>query len=316
VTLEARQPPLLVIETKEKQTIGVNVKELKTKTTIVQLAGLPLFLPNPLSVQLSFKGLQITLLFSLTSQRDAYARCLFTASKNIFVSSEAATVEDLRSSMGTAVYKSGFLCKRGDVVKSWKMRFFVLRPGDLSYFETKDDALHGETPLNIYYLKGATIEKVPYSKHNKSCVIEITFAASSGNSARSLLMEAADDAECDEWVQALNSHRDTDSDRSRVVVLDDVDQVTGEGGQPLCPDDFELESVIGRGAWGKVYRAKHKPSGILFALKVMKKKALIDENLARLIITERQLMSELLHPFICTLHGHFQTASNLFMVLR
>jgi hypothetical protein len=202
VTLEAYQPPLLVIETKEKQTIGANVKELKTKTTIVQLSGLPLFFPNPLSVQLSFKGLQITLMFSLTSHRDAYARRLFIASKNMLVSTREPATEDLRACMGTAVYKSGFLCKRGEIVKSWKMRFFVLRPGDLSYFETKDDALHGETPLNIFYLKGSSIEKAAYSKYNKSCVIEIIFAATSGSS-RNLILEAADDAECDDWVQAL-----------------------------------------------------------------------------------------------------------------
>ncbi len=111
-------------------------------------------------------------------------------------------------------------------------------------------------------------------------------------------------------------HFDVECCRSRVVALEDVDQVTGEGGKPLCRDDFELESVLGRGAWGKVYRAKHRHSGIVFALKVMKKKAIIEENLTRLIVNERQLMSELLHPFICTLHGHFQDATRLYMVLR
>jgi hypothetical protein len=213
VTLEARTPPLLVVETKEKQAAGGKVVELKTKTTIIQLAGLPIFFPNPLSVQLSFKGMVITIMFSLTSQRNAYTRCLFMASKNIFDGREGSAVQDLRASMGAAVYKSGFLCKRGEIVKNWKMRFFVLRPGDLSYFETKDDALHGETPINIFYLKGATIEKAPYSKYSKSCVIECSFAPSSGNSARLLIMEASDDEECDEWVRALNSHRDVESDR-------------------------------------------------------------------------------------------------------
>jgi serine/threonine protein kinase len=48
----------------------------------------------------------------------------------------------------------------------------------------------------------------------------------------------------------------------------------------------------------------------------MKKRALIDEDLVRLIVSERKLMSELLHPFICTLHGHFQNELYLFMVLR
>ena len=100
------------------------------------------------------------------------------------------------------------------------------------------------------------------------------------------------------------------------MILDDVDQVAGEGGGPLSITDFELQSVLGRGAWGKVYRALHKPSGILFALKRMKKRALINEDLVRLIVSERKLMSELLHPFICTLHGHFQNELYLFMVLR
>ncbi len=100
------------------------------------------------------------------------------------------------------------------------------------------------------------------------------------------------------------------------MILDDVDQVTSEGGGPLSINDFELQSVLGRGAWGKVFRALHKPSGIVFALKRMKKRALIDEDVARLIVSERKLMSELLHPFICTLHGHFQNDIYLFMVLR
>jgi len=116
--------------------------------------------------------------------------------------------------------------------------------------------------------------------------------------------------------QALNSHRDIESDKSRVVALDDVDQVAGEGGRALGLGDFELQRVLGRGAWGKVYRARHIPSSLVFALKALKKQSLIEQKLTRLIITERQLMSELLHPFICTLHGHFQTDTHLYMVLR
>ena len=98
--------------------------------------------------------------------------------------------------------------------------------------------------------------------------------------------------------------------------MDDVDQVAGDGGKPLCLTDFELQRVLGRGAWGKVYRAQHRHSGLSFALKALKKKSLIEQNLTRLVILERQLMSELLHPFICTLHGHFQTETHLYMVLR
>jgi hypothetical protein len=61
VTLEAALPPLLVVESKSSSTVGVRGAELKTKTVIIQLAGLPLFFPNPMSVQLSFKGLEVIL---------------------------------------------------------------------------------------------------------------------------------------------------------------------------------------------------------------------------------------------------------------
>ena len=43
--------------------------ELKTKTTIVQLSGLPLFMPNPLSVQVSFKGQQVNVLLKSSRAR-------------------------------------------------------------------------------------------------------------------------------------------------------------------------------------------------------------------------------------------------------
>lgn len=134
-------------------------------------------------------------------------------------------------------------------MKSWKTRYFVLRPGDLSYFhvpiciipslvvfrsklfqmrsfilsfsflmrpiQSKDEALHGEVPLNTFFLRDATIEIVPFSKHVKSCVFEIQFSTSSGNKNRTLVLEAQSETDRQEWVDALISHLDTDSDRSR-----------------------------------------------------------------------------------------------------
>ncbi len=102
---------------------------------------------------------------------------------------------------------------------------------------------------------------------------------------------------------------------SRVVALEEVDQVTGLDGAPLRIDDFELLSSLGHGAWGKVVAARHKHSQIVFALKIMKKNLLVKQGDARYIVRERKLMSELLHPFILNLHGHFSTPTKLYMVL-
>lgn len=81
--------------------------------------------------------------------------------------------------------------------------------------QSKDEALHGEVPLNTFFLKDATIEIVPFSKHNKSCVFEIEFNASSGNKHRTLVLEAESEADRTEWVDALISHLRTVSDHSR-----------------------------------------------------------------------------------------------------
>ena len=133
-------------------------------------------------------------------------------------------------------------------MKSWKTRYFVLRPGDLSYFKVlnrhlfltfcpmnvsqlhssrpflicvhqgKDQAQHGEVPLNTFFLKDATIVEVPFSKHNKSCVFEIQFSTSTGNKDRTLVLEAESEADRAEWVKDLTSHLDTVSDHSRLLL--------------------------------------------------------------------------------------------------
>ncbi len=102
----------------------------------------------------------------------------------------------------------------------------------------------------------------------------------------------------------------------RVVALQDVDQVTGANASALSIDDFDLLCTLGQGAFGKVLAARHKHTNITFALKIMKKRLLVEHNAVNMIIRERRIMSELLHPFIVNLYGHFSTPTKLYMVLR
>lgn len=84
--------------------------------------------------------------------------------------------------------------------------------------QSKDNALHGDVPLNTFYLKDATIEIVPFSKYDRSCVFEIQFNASSGNKHRTLVLEAESETDAREWVDSLSSHLDKDSDKSRCCI--------------------------------------------------------------------------------------------------
>ena len=101
------------------------------------------------------------------------------------------------------------------------LQFIIIFISIISFFfltlncQSKDEALHGEVPLNTFFLKDATIEIVPFHKHDKSCVFEIEFEASSGNKNRTLVLEAESEADRTDWVDALISHLQTVSDHSR-----------------------------------------------------------------------------------------------------
>jgi len=86
--------------------------------------------------------------------------------------------------------------------------------------------------------------------------------------------------------------------------------------EAVGPDSFQLLSVLGRGSFGEVFKVVHKRNGQLFAMKVLKKSKIMNRNLVRYTMTERNLLSYLRHPFIVRLHYAFQTPSVLVLVLQ
>jgi hypothetical protein len=88
--------------------------------------------------------------------------------------------------------------------------------------------------------------------------------------------------------------------------------------QKVSMEDFELKSVIGKGAYGKVYLVRKKGSTppAYYAMKVLKKATIIlhgkDTEHTR---NERTILEEVQHPFIVKLHYAFQTLDKLFLIL-
>ena len=74
-------------------------------------------------------------------------------------------------------------------------------------------------------------------------------------------------------------------------------------GKLIGPDDFEVLSVIGRGAFGKVWLVKEKKSSSgkeeLLAMKVMSKSEIVEHDYIEHTNKEREIMSDLAgSPFI------------------
>lgn len=79
--------------------------------------------------------------------------------------------------------------------------------------------------------------------------------------------------------------------------------------------------VIGKGGFGKVIMVKEKSTSKIYAMKVIKKKYIgkkykIDFGQIDNIITERNILASINHPFLVKMYHAFQNEKKLFFVLE
>ncbi|KAM4810450.1 citron Rho-interacting kinase [Rhinophrynus dorsalis] len=88
--------------------------------------------------------------------------------------------------------------------------------------------------------------------------------------------------------------------------------------QELQPSlkDFEVKNVIGRGHFADVHVVKEKLTGDIFAMKVMKKKALLAQEQVSFFEEERSILSNHNSPWIPQLHYAFQDKDHLYLVMQ
>lgn len=83
-------------------------------------------------------------------------------------------------------------------------------------------------------------------------------------------------------------------------------------------DDFQLLKVIGRGSFGKVMmvrKIKGDHKGRIFAMKILKKEAIVKRNQVEHTKSERKILEEINHPFLMRLYYAFQSPTKLYMVM-
>lgn len=83
----------------------------------------------------------------------------------------------------------------------------------------------------------------------------------------------------------------------------------------LSSSSFEAIQVLGRGSFGEVYLVKMITTGKLYAMKVLRKEKIIEQNLVKYAMVERNILSTIRHPFIIKLNYAFQSEDKLFLVL-
>lgn len=103
------------------------------------------------------------------------------------------------------------------------------------------------------------------------------------------------------------------SERSTIESIDEA-LVNSLVKAKLTLDDFETISFIGRGCFGKVYQVRYKKSGMIYAMKVLKKNLIQAEDQVNNTKTERKVLETVIHPFIVELRYAFQSAKNLYFI--
>ncbi|KAG8569036.1 hypothetical protein GDO81_014238 [Engystomops pustulosus] len=98
-------------------------------------------------------------------------------------------------------------------------------------------------------------------------------------------------------------------------VIDGMDGI--KISQGLSLQDFDLIRVIGRGSYAKVLLVRLKKNDQTYAMKVVKKELVHDEEDIDWVQTEKHVFEQASNnPFLVGLHSCFQTPSRLFLVIE
>jgi serine/threonine protein kinase len=86
----------------------------------------------------------------------------------------------------------------------------------------------------------------------------------------------------------------------------------------LSLEDFELIEKLGKGSFGSVFLVtkKNDPTKQYYALKVLEKDKVFQQNLLRYAKTERNVLCQAQHQFIVGLKFAFQSPSRLYLIMQ
>ncbi|CCU81263.1 serine/threonine protein kinase (Ark1)/serine/threonine-protein kinase/aurora kinase A [Blumeria hordei DH14] len=91
--------------------------------------------------------------------------------------------------------------------------------------------------------------------------------------------------------------------------------------QPAPPKQFhlgmfEIGRPLGKGKFGRVYLTRERSSGFVCALKVLHKNELQQGKVEKQVRREIEIQSNLRHPNILQLYGHFHDSKRVFLILE
>ena len=85
---------------------------------------------------------------------------------------------------------------------------------------------------------------------------------------------------------------------------------------PVKMDDLEVMRTLGVGTFGRVKMVRHKPTGVPYALKCMRKGQMVAMKQVEHVMNEKSIMEMCDHPFILSNTATFQDDTQLYIVFE
>uniref|UniRef100_A0A8B9GPU2 non-specific serine/threonine protein kinase n=1 Tax=Astyanax mexicanus TaxID=7994 RepID=A0A8B9GPU2_ASTMX len=216
------------------------------------------------------------------------------------------------------IVKEGWLHKRGEYIKTWRPRYFLLKNDGtfIGYKERPQDVDQLETPLNNFSVAQCQLMKTERPKPSTfiirclqwTTVIERTFH-----------VETPEERE--EWTKAIQAVADS-LQKQEEEMMDsspdpmDMEMYLTKPRHKVTMHDFEYLKLLGKGTFGKVILVKEKATGKYYAMKILKKEVIVAKDEVAHTLTENRVLQNSKHPFLTGLKYSFQTHDRLCFVME
>ena len=112
--------------------------------------------------------------------------------------------------------------------------------------------------------------------------------------------------------QVLTQNNKNAENEEDILIYNDL--LVSENKEEIMKYYIPLET-IGQGSYGKVLLVEKNDDKKVYAMKILKKKAMIKRNQVTHIKTERKIMELIDHPFVVKLRYAFQTPQKLYFIM-
>ncbi|XP_053157792.1 RAC-gamma serine/threonine-protein kinase isoform X5 [Hemicordylus capensis] len=221
------------------------------------------------------------------------------------------------------IVKEGWVQKRGEYIKNWRPRYFLLKTdGSFIGYKEKPQDVDLPYPLNNFSVAKCQLMKTERPKPNTfiirclqwTTVIERTFHVDTPE-------------EREEWTEAIQAVADRlqrqEEERMNCSPTSQIDNIGEEEMDASTThhkrktmNDFDYLKLLGKGTFGKVILVREKASGKYYAMKILKKEVIIAKDEVAHTLTESRVLKNTRHPFLTSLKYSFQTKDRLCFVME